>query len=86
MTSNIDRQFVVTMPNSRSHYNEESQGESMGECVFRQAMNQCLPVVKLISVVVCGDDVQQEDVFGLRIQTGDAELHLWEHLSANWNF
>lgn len=40
-----------------------------------------LPVVELISVVVSCDDVQQEDVFRFRVQSGNAELHLWEHLS-----
>lgn len=49
----------------------------------QQAMNVRLPVVELISVVVCCDDVQQEDVFCLRVQSGDAELHLWEHLSVS---
>lgn len=45
-----------------------------------------VPVVKLISVVVSGYDVQQQDVLCLRVQTGYAELHLWEHLSVNCNF
>lgn len=40
-----------------------------------------LPVMELISVVVSCDDVQQEDVFRFRVQSGHAELHLWEHLS-----
>lgn len=52
---------------------------------FQQAMVDDLPVVELISVVVGCYDVQQEDVFGLRVQSGDAKLHLWEHLSVNCN-
>lgn len=47
----------------------------------QQAMNVRLPVMEFISVVVCCDDVQEEDVLCLRVQTRDAELHLWEHLS-----
>lgn len=39
-----------------------------------------LPVVELVSVVVRGDDVQQEDVLGLGVQTGNSELHLRKHL------
>lgn len=53
------------------------------DCGFQQAMVCGLPVVEFISVVVSCDDVQEEDVFCLRVQTGDAELHLWEHLSVN---
>lgn len=45
----------------------------------------CLPVVELISVVVGCDDVKKKDVFRLRVQTRDAKLHLWEHLSVNRN-
>ena len=39
-----------------------------------------LPVVELVSVVIRGDDVQQEDILGLRVQSGNSELHLREHL------
>lgn len=39
-----------------------------------------LPVVKLVSVVVGGDDVQQQYVFGFGIEPGHAELHLRKHL------
>lgn len=49
------------------------------------AGNGRVPVVELISVVVCCYDVQQEDIFGLRVQSGYAELHLWKHLSVKWN-
>lgn len=41
--------------------------------------------MELISVVVGCDDVQQEDVFRFRVQSGDAEFHLWKHLSGNRN-
>lgn len=53
----------------------------MNDGSVQQAM---LPVVELISVVVCGYDVQQEDVLCLRVQTGDAEFHLGEHLSVEY--
>lgn len=39
-----------------------------------------LPVVELVSVVIRGHDVQQQDVLGLRVQSGNPELHLREHL------
>lgn len=39
-----------------------------------------LPVVELVSVVIRGHDVQQQDVLGLRVQSGNSELHLREHL------
>lgn len=41
----------------------------------------CLsPVVEFVTVVVCGDDVQQQDVFGFEVESGHPELHLGEHL------
>lgn len=36
--------------------------------------------MEFVSVVVGGDDVEQEDVLGLGVQPRDAKLHLWEHL------
>lgn len=48
-------------------YIEKQTREDEGGDVVQQAMVMGLPVVELISVVVCGDDVQQKDVFGLRV-------------------
>lgn len=48
--------------------------------ILLQVSPRPLPVVELVSVVVRCDDVQQEDVFGLRVQSGNSELHLREHL------
>ena len=41
-----------------------------------------VPVVEFVSVVVGGDDIQQQDVLGFGVETGHTELHLREHLSA----
>lgn len=48
-------------------YIEKLKREDEDGDVVQQAMNVGLPVVELISVVVSGDDVQEEDVFGLRV-------------------
>lgn len=64
-----------------------STGEKEELCAVAVSSRQWMvPVVELISVVVSGYDVQQQDVFCLRVQTGYAELHLWEHLSVNCKF
>ena len=39
-----------------------------------------LPVVELVSVLVCSHNVQEEDVLGMGVQPGYSELHLGEHL------
>ena len=39
-----------------------------------------LPVVEFVSVIISGDDVEEEDVFRFVIETRNAELHLREHL------
>ena len=36
--------------------------------------------MELVSVVVCRDDVEEQDVLGLGVQPGQPELHLREHL------
>ena len=36
--------------------------------------------MELVSVVVCSDDVQQEDVLSFGVQARQTELHLREHL------
>lgn len=36
--------------------------------------------MELVSVVISGDNVQQKDVLGLGVQTGNSELHLRKHL------
>ena len=38
------------------------------------------PVVEFVSVVVGGHNVQQQNVLGFWVETGDSELHLREHL------
>ena len=43
------------------------------------------PVVELVSEVVRGHHVQQEDVLGLGVQAGHFELHLWKHLPRREN-
>lgn len=48
-------------------YIEKQTHEDEDGGVVQQAMNVGLPVVELISVVVSSDDVQKEDVFGLRV-------------------
>lgn len=40
----------------------------------------CLPVMKLVSVVVSRYDVQEKNVFGLCVQTGNSKFHLRKHL------
>ena len=45
-------------------------------------MTVVLPVVELVSVVVGGHDVQEEDVLGLLVQPRELELHLGKHLPA----
>ena len=40
-----------------------------------------LTVVKLVSKVVGGHNVKQQDVLGLLVQTGKFKLHLWKNLS-----
>ena len=39
-------------------------------------------VMELVAEIVRRDDVEQEDVLGLRVEAGHAELHLREHLPA----
>ena len=39
--------------------------------------------MKLVSVLISCDDVQQENVFRARVKTGHSELHLREHLPSN---
>ena len=39
-----------------------------------------IPVVKFVSKIVCGHDIEQQDVFGLGIKSWHSELHLWKHL------
>ena len=39
-----------------------------------------LPAVKFVSEVIGGDDVEQQDVFRLGVQPGEAKLHLGKHL------
>ena len=36
--------------------------------------------MELVSVVVCRDDVEEQDVLGLGVQPRQPELHLREHL------
>lgn len=36
--------------------------------------------MKLVSVVISCHYIQQQNVFRFRVQTGNAELHLWKHL------
>ena len=43
----------------------------------------CLPVMELVTVLVGGHDVQQQDVLGLCVQTRQLKLHLREHLPNN---
>ena len=40
------------------------------------------PIVKLVSVVICGDDVEEQDVFRLLVQAGHLKLEVWKHLAA----
>ena len=47
------------------------------------ASHHPLAVVKLVSKVVGGHNVQQQDVLGLLIQAGEFKLHLWKNLSKN---
>jgi len=49
----------------------------------RRRNNVDKPVVKFISVVICSDNVQKQDIFGLWVESRDTELHLREHLSRN---
>jgi hypothetical protein len=41
-----------------------------------------IPVVKFVSKIVCGHDVQQQNVFGLGIESGHPKFHLRKHLPA----
>lgn len=41
--------------------------------------------MEFVAVVVGGHDVQQQDVLGLQVQPGNAELHLGEHLPESEN-
>ena len=38
------------------------------------------PIVKFITIVICGNDVQEEDVLSFCIKTAQSELHLRKHL------
>ena len=38
--------------------------------------------MKLVSVVICGDDVEEQDVFRLLVQAGHLKLEVWKHLAA----
>ena len=51
----------------------------------RLARHHPLAVVELVATVVHGDDVHQEDVFGLLVQPRYFDLERWEHPSANRN-
>lgn len=52
----------------------------VGNGACRLPLGDGIPVVEFVAVIISGDNVQQEDVLGFRIKTGDAELHLREHL------
>ena len=38
--------------------------------------------MKLVSVVICGDDVEEQDVFRLLVQAGHLKLEVRKHLAA----
>ena len=42
--------------------------------------------MKLVSEVVGGHDVQQQDVLGLRVESTNPELHLRKHLPGKKRF
>ena len=51
------------------------------QCIRLLLLNSS-PVVKLVSVVICGDDVEEQDVFRLLVQAGHLKLEVRKHLAA----
>ena len=52
----------------------------LGHLGVRLARHNPLTVVELVAEVVSGHDVEEEDVLGLGVEAGQAELHLGKHL------
>ena len=52
----------------------------LGHLGVRLARHNPPAVVELVAEVVGGHDVEEEDVLGLGVEAGQAELHLGKHL------
>lgn len=54
-----------------------------GEKVFLLLAKANLPIVKFITIIVGGHNIQQQNIFGFGVKTGHTEFHLRKHLSVN---